>query len=101
MVSQVAILLMSGHRWSSLVIHFGIVRWSPNSHCQDMQVGDDDRIGEGGGLVNDGEAIEVLALPMKRCQEFIADVHTPKSAGLVLGMLWLQARLNTQQASRT
>ena len=64
---------------------------------QYVQVGERDRIGEGGGLTDDGEAIEVLALPLDRCQEFIADVHIPKSAGLVLGMLWLQARINAQQ----
>ncbi|KAK9833690.1 hypothetical protein WJX74_002880 [Apatococcus lobatus] len=61
------------------------------------EVGESDRSGAGGGLTDDGEAIEVLALPLDRCQDFIADVHIPKSAALVLGMLWLQARINAQQ----
>ena len=63
---------------------------------ESVQVGESDRLGEGGGVVDDGEAIEVLALPLDRCQDFIADVHTPKSAGLMLGMLWLQARQSAQ-----
>lgn len=47
--------------------------------------------GGGGGV--DGEAIEVLALPMANVDAFIADDAIVRSAGLMFGLLWLQARL--------
>ena len=38
-----------------------------------------------------GEAIEVLALPLKQSQEFM-DADLNQSAGLLFGLLWLRAQ---------
>lgn len=51
-----------------------------------------DAIDGGGGGV-DGEAIEVLALPISSIDAFISDDAITRSAGLMFGLLWLQARL--------
>ena len=51
-----------------------------------------DAIDGGGGGV-DGEAIEVLALPTSSIDAFISDDSIVRSAGLMFGLLWLQARL--------
>ena len=37
-----------------------------------------------------GEAIEVLALPLKDTQRFMDDANLAKSAGLLFGLLWLR-----------
>lgn len=37
--------------------------------------------GAGGGLLGHGECIEVLALPLKRSQDFVLDGRLPKSPG--------------------
>jgi hypothetical protein len=38
-----------------------------------------------------GEAIEVLALPLKDTQSFMEDADLAKSAGLLYGLLWLRS----------
>ena len=43
----------------------------------------------GGGLSEDGEAIEVLALPLSECKQFIMDTTLPKSAAAIIGLQWL------------
>ena len=40
-----------------------------------------------------GEAIEVLALPLKESQAFMDDASIAKSAGLLFGLLWLRNRM--------
>lgn len=45
--------------------------------------------GGGGGLDVDGEAIEVLAVPLSRLEEFLEDESLPKSAGLQFAGLWV------------
>ena len=46
-------------------------------------VGEADRIdGGGGGLAGDGEAIDVLSLPMENALAFATDADFPKAAGL-------------------
>lgn len=47
----------------------------------------------GGGLKHDGEAIEVLALPMGDAAGLVADDSIAKSAGMMFGLLWLQQQL--------
>lgn len=56
------------------------------------QVDESMRQGLGGGLAADGEAIEVMALPMDQVDAFIADESCPKSAGLMWGLLYLKSR---------
>lgn len=47
------------------------------------------RINNGGGVKHDGEAIQVLALPLAKSREFLYDDSLPKSAGLMFALLWL------------
>ena len=47
----------------------------------------------GGGLAADGEAIEVLALPVDRAAAFVCDPEVPKSSGLMFAAQWLLRRL--------
>lgn len=37
----------------------------------------------------DGEAIEVLALPLDNAEAFLMDAALPKSAGMMFGVAWL------------
>lgn len=48
-----------------------------------------------GGLAHEGEAIEVLALPINRFEAFWSDEGLAKSPGLIFALMWLQARLET------
>jgi len=48
---------------------------------------------EGGGGGVDGEAIEVLALPLESVDAFLSDPRLVRSAGLMFGLLWLQKEL--------
>jgi len=50
------------------------------------------QMGGGGGLAEDGEAIEVLALPIGECRRFILDDAFPKSAAAIIGIQWLLAK---------
>lgn len=42
----------------------------------------------------DGEAIEVLALPLAQADAFMADDALAKSPGLLYGLLWLRSKYN-------
>lgn len=53
------------------------------------------RIGHGGGLHADGEAIENLSLPRSNGVEFLGDLSLPKSAGLVAGLSWAMWNIET------
>lgn len=52
------------------------------------EVRESQRVESGGGLQATGEAIEVLSLPLARCQDFVLDSSQPKSAGLMFGITW-------------
>ena len=56
------------------------------------EVDDSMRTGEGGGLASDGEAIEVIALPVDRASEFVCDPAVPKSSGLMFAVEWFLRR---------
>ena len=47
------------------------------------------RASSGGGLSDDGEAIEVFALPMGQALSFVLESEVPKSAALIIGLQWL------------
>jgi len=53
------------------------------------QVDESMRKNEGGGLSEDGESIEVFALPLDECERFIMDPTYPKSAAAIIGLQWL------------
>ena len=42
----------------------------------------------GGGLVDHGELIEVLGLPLDHAEAFVMDPKLKKSPGLMFGLLW-------------
>jgi len=52
------------------------------------EVDDSMRAGAGGGLASDGEAIEVVALPVNRAADFVCDPEVPKSSGLMFAVQW-------------
>ena len=52
------------------------------------EVDDSMRAGAGGGLASDGEAIEVVALPVNRAADFVCDSEVPKSSGLMFAVQW-------------
>lgn len=53
------------------------------------RVDDSMRVSGGGGVMTDGEAIEVLAVPMGTLDAFLEDDALPKSAGLQFAAMWL------------
>lgn len=66
-------------------------------HMFGCQVDESMRETSGGGLVDTGEAIEVLALPLSHAGAFIADVTICRSAGLLYGLQWLMHSPWTKQ----
>ena len=64
-----------------------------------VSVDDSDALeGGAGGVACDGEAIEVVALPMASFDSFCADDSYAKSAGLVFGLGWLEKRVRSGEA---
>ena len=62
-----------------------------------VSVDDSDALesGASGGVASDGEAIEVVALPLSSFDPFCADNSYAKSAGLVFGLGWLEKRVRS------
>uniref|UniRef100_A0A061RSU4 UDP-sugar diphosphatase n=1 Tax=Tetraselmis sp. GSL018 TaxID=582737 RepID=A0A061RSU4_9CHLO len=58
------------------------------NHMFAAKVDESMRSGGGGGLAAEGEAIEVLALPRRSSEAFLADASLPKSAGAVAAISW-------------
>ena len=57
-------------------------------HMFYTEVDDSQRVDDGGGV--DGEAIEVVAVPMSRLDAFVLDPAIGKSPGLMFGLTWLR-----------
>ncbi|GJP43951.1 hypothetical protein CLOM_g3350 [Closterium sp. NIES-68] len=55
------------------------------------QVNEGQRIHAGGGKEDEGEAIDVVGLPLSQLDAFIADVDLPKSPGGLFGVAWFKA----------
>ncbi|XP_004699197.1 uridine diphosphate glucose pyrophosphatase NUDT14 [Echinops telfairi] len=53
------------------------------------EVTDAQRAGPGGGLAEEGELIEVVHLPLDGAQAFADDPDTPKTLGVIFGVVWL------------
>ncbi|XP_027802490.1 uridine diphosphate glucose pyrophosphatase NUDT14 isoform X1 [Marmota flaviventris] len=64
------------------------------------EVTDAQRGGPGGGLVEEGELIEVVHLPLDSAQAFVDNVDIPKTLGVIFGISWFLSqvapRLNLQ-----
>jgi UDP-sugar diphosphatase len=57
------------------------------------QVDESMKSSDGGGLAIDGEAIELLGLPLKNVDAFVVDASIPKSSGIMFGLIWAKAHL--------
>ena len=60
-------------------------------HIFYAEVDESMRAGAGGGLSEDGEAIEVFTLPLEEARDFVLDPEYPKSAAAIIGIQWLVA----------
>lgn len=50
-------------------------------------------VDEGGGLVDTGESIELLGLPLDNVEAFVMDDAVPKSSGMMFGLTWAKAHV--------
>ncbi|KAM6201635.1 uridine diphosphate glucose pyrophosphatase NUDT14 [Rhynchocyon petersi] len=57
------------------------------------EVTDAQRGSTGGGLVEEGEIIEVVNLPLDGAQAFADDPDVPKTLGVIFGISWLLSRV--------
>lgn len=48
---------------------------------------------EAGGVLSDGERIEVLGLPLENVDAFLLDDSIPKTAGAMFGLLWAKSQI--------
>jgi UDP-sugar diphosphatase len=48
---------------------------------------------DGGGVATDGEAIELLALPLKNVDAFLGDASIPKTSSMMFGLMWAKGNL--------
>ena len=55
------------------------------------QIGDEDRVGDGGGLASEGEAIEIVAVSVDELLAMVAD-GTIEDAKTIIGAWWLERR---------
>jgi nudix-type nucleoside diphosphatase (YffH/AdpP family) len=60
-------------------------------------VGDDDRVGGGGGLPSEGEAIEIVAVSVDELLAMVAD-GTIEDAKTIIGAWWLERRRGGAEA---
>jgi hypothetical protein len=57
------------------------------------QVREDQKVQEAGGLEDDGERIELLALPIANVEAFVVDSSISKTSGAMFGLLWGKSQL--------
>lgn len=57
---------------------------------------EDQKVQESGGLDNDGERIELLALPVDNIEKFVVDYSVSKTTGAMFGLLWAKSQLLTE-----
>ena len=62
-----------------------------------MKVSEGMRSSSGGGLVDHGELIEVLGVPVDNVEAFVMDPQLNKSPGLMFGLLWAFHALKSGQ----
>jgi UDP-sugar diphosphatase len=48
---------------------------------------------EAGGVLSDGERIELLGLPLENIDAFLIDDSIPKTAGAMFGLLWAKSHI--------
>lgn len=59
------------------------------------------RSSSGGGLVDHGELIEVLSVPLDNTGAFLMDPSLNSSPGLMYGLLWARDEINAGRVSKT
>nr|XP_012601939.1 uridine diphosphate glucose pyrophosphatase isoform X1 [Microcebus murinus] len=57
------------------------------------EVTDAQRCGQGGGLAEEGELIEVVHLPLGGAQAFADDPDIPKTLGVIFGISWFRSQV--------
>lgn len=57
------------------------------------EVTDAQRGGPGGGLVDEGELIEVVHLPLDSAQAFVNNMDVPKTLGVIFGISWFLGQI--------
>ena len=66
----------------------GLIKVLGAARCFCLQVDESMHISSGGSLVDHGELIEVLGLPLEHAEAFLMDPKLKKSPGLMFGVLW-------------
>lgn len=64
------------------------------------QVDESKRSSSGGGLVDHGELIEVLRVPLDNTGAFLMDPSLNSSPGLMYGLLWARDEINAGRVSK-
>lgn len=64
------------------------------------QVDESKRSSSGGGLVDHGELIEVLSVPLNNTGAFLMDPSLNSSPGLMYGLLWARDEINAGRVSK-
>ena len=64
------------------------------------QVDESKRSSSGGGLVDHGELIEVLSVPLDNTGAFLMDPSLNSSPGLMYGLLWARDEINAGRVSK-
>ncbi|EAW81905.1 nudix (nucleoside diphosphate linked moiety X)-type motif 14, isoform CRA_d, partial [Homo sapiens] len=104
---MLSLLMSSSHRLGSLITsttptppgEYNVIRESGvglTGSRQTMfytEVTDAQRSGPGGGLVEEGELIEVVHLPLEGAQAFADDPDIPKTLGVIFGVSWFLSQV--------
>ena len=57
-------------------------------HLFYAEVTDDMKVGQGGGVEEEGEMIDVVDIPVAEAMNFIMDEDINKPVGMMFGVLW-------------
>ena len=63
---------------------------SPLATMYYCTVTDADRIGAGGGLVEEGEMVDVHEVPVAEALDFVMDTKYNRPCGTIMAVLWYQ-----------
>ncbi|XP_020310247.1 uridine diphosphate glucose pyrophosphatase NUDT14-like [Oncorhynchus kisutch] len=58
------------------------------------EVSDENRVGEGGGVPQEGELIEVVKVPLHEAMTFAYDESIPKTMGVIFSFIWFHNNMS-------
>ena len=70
------------------ILRSGVGTSSPLVVIFYCQVTDEHKVGPGGGLVEEGEMIEVFEIPVKDALEFVMNEDYNRPSSMILAILW-------------